>query len=231
MCGRFTLKTPAAELAKAFELDEMPLLEARYNIAPTQDVAAVLQPQGAAKRRLVLFRWGLIPSWADDPSFGARTINARSETAASKPAFRAAFRERRCLIAADGFYEWQAVGEGKQPFYITIDGGGPFAFAGLWEHWRRDEREIDSCTILTTSANERMKKLHDRMPVILDRKDWSAWLDPATRDPERLTRLLTPFAAERMHLTPVDKRVNSPKNDDPSLVEPAAGWRQGKLFD
>src|SRR5262249_35048590 len=160
----------------------------RYNVAPTQTVLAVRQLPQAARPEFVQLRWGLIPSWADDPKIGYSLINARSETAASKPAFRGPFRESRCLIVADGFYEWQKLqgSKQKQPYHITLKDGNPFAFAGLYAHWAKGEKPIDSCTILTTDANEMMRPLHDRMPVILDPGSFDKWLDPTQHEPEPL---------------------------------------------
>src|SRR5438067_1776144 len=156
MCGRFTLQTPIPILNQLFDLADGPALQPRYNIAPTQTVAAVRAGAGHQKE-LVLLRWGLIPSWADDPKIGNRLINARAETAAEKPSFRSAFRHRRCLVLADGFYEWQQIGGKKQPYLFRLRDGAPFAFAGLWEHWEKGGRALDSCTVLTTGANDLVK--------------------------------------------------------------------------
>src|ERR671916_3522188 len=163
MCGRYTLTVPTDRLAAEFELDEVRAeLSPNFNVAPTQSVAAVVAEGG--KRRLETLRWGLVPSWADDPEIGSRMINARSETAHEKPSFRRAFRERRCLIPADGFYEWQRTDNVKQPFHIRMKSGRPFAFAGLWESWKDSGSEIKSCTILTTEANGLVGEIHPRMP-------------------------------------------------------------------
>jgi len=221
MCGRFTLTAPGEQAAQQFGLSEAPALAPRYNIAPTQMVAAVRAAEGEPS--LALLRWGLIPSWAKDLSIGARMINARAETAAEKPAFRAAMKQRRCLIIADGFYEWQTTGAGKQPFYFRVEGGRPFAFAGLWEWWRGPEGEqIESCTILTTAANELVQPLHDRMPVILRPADYGRWLDPSLRDPAAVTDLFAPLPADLMHTYPVSKAVNRVSNDSPALIAPVA---------
>jgi putative SOS response-associated peptidase YedK len=223
MCGRFTLTDPDPEVAVQFGLAEMPALEPRYNIAPTQPVAAVRVVAEAAARELVLLRWGLIPFWAKDPEIGARLINARAETVAEKPAFRDAFKRRRCLVVADGFYEWQKQEGKKQPFYIRLRAGRPFAFAGLWERWRAaDASIVESCTLLTTGPNELMRPLHNRMPVILRPGDYELWLDPAVGQAELLQPLLVPYPAEEMEAYPVSRRVNSPDNDDPACVEPLA---------
>lgn len=221
MCGRFTLAVPAEDLALRFNLDEVPVLEARYNIAPTQPVLMLRQHEG--RRVAELARWGLIPSWSKDGSGAARMINARAETVAEKPAFRAAFRQRRCLIPADGFYEWQARPGGKQAYYARLATGEPFAMAGLWERWQApDGAWIQSCTIITTTANELLQPLHDRMPVILAPDHYALWLDPVLRDPGPLQALLGPYPAERMRVYPVGPAVNSVRNDGPGLIEPLA---------
>ncbi|MCS7040325.1 MAG: SOS response-associated peptidase, partial [Anaerolineae bacterium] len=187
MCGRFTLTASGDELASLFDLEQAPNLEPRYNIAPTQPVAVVRLDREGRRREFTLMRWGLIPSWAKDIHIGNRLINARAETLTEKPAFRTAFRRRRCLIPANGFYEWQKPTAGrKQPYFIGLPDRRPFAFAGLWEHWEgADGSVLDSCAIITTAANERVRVLHDRMPVILERTDFGDWLDPTTT-PDRL---------------------------------------------
>ncbi len=221
MCGRYTLTTPAERLAEEFGFKDSSVeLSPSYNVAPTQGVAAVLE-EGAG-RRLEVLRWGLIPPWADDPQIGSRMINARSETAPEKPSFRRAFRERRCLIPADGFYEWQRTNGAKQPFYIHMEDGRPFAFAGLWESWGRGgEGEIRTCTILTTGANAVVGEIHERMPVIVAPDAYDVWLDPASERDE-LTGLLAPYPEDEMEAYPVSRFVNSPSNNDPRCVEPAA---------
>lgn len=217
MCGRFTLATPATQLATQFQLAAVPDIVARYNIAPTQQVAAVRATE--AGRELALLRWGLVPSWAKDLSMGAKLINARSETAAEKPAFRSAMRQRRCIIPADGFYEWQAQAGGKQPFHIRLADHGTFGLAGLWEQWKSPEGSwVQSCTILTTSANSLMQPLHDRMPVILPPERYDLWLDPGLHDVAPLQELLAPFPAEALVAVPVSKAVNKVGNDGPSLI-------------
>lgn len=222
MCGRFTLLTPAETLAEQFHLPDVPSLTPRYNVAPTQPVAAVRQSPGNGERELALLRWGLIPSWAKDADIGARMINARSETVAQKPAFRAAFRQRRCLVLADGFYEWQRLARGKQPFYIRLRDGSPFAFAGLWEHWAGPDGAVESCTLLTTEPNDLIRSLHNRMPVILAPEDYDLWLDPGVREVELLHPLLRPHPPEDMIAYPVGLWVNNPKNDGPQCIEPSA---------
>ena len=219
MCGRYTLATPVGRLADEFGFDTSSKhFRTSYNVAPTQQVPAVLAEGGT--RRLEMLRWGLVPSWADDPGIGARMINARSETAPEKPSFRSAFRRRRCLIPADGFYEWKRLNGSKQPYYFRLDGGRPFAFAGLWESWNEDG-EIRSCTILTTTANDLAEEIHERMPVILPRTHYDAWLDPETED-EELAALLGPYPGDDLEVYPVSRFVNSPGNDDPRCIEPAA---------
>lgn len=219
MCGRFTLTTPTQNLATLFDLERAPSLEPRYNIAPTQAVAVVrLTP--AARREFTLMRWGLIPSWAKDPGIGNSLINARAETVAEKPSFRSAFKRRRCLIPADGFFEWQKLEKRKQPYFIGLKDYRPFAFAGLWEHWEGgDGSVVDSCTIITTTANERVQMLHDRMPVILQPADYADWLTPTT-PVDLLFHLLRPYAAEEMIAFPVSAIVSNPANDLPECVTP-----------
>ncbi|MCH7795368.1 MAG: SOS response-associated peptidase, partial [Proteobacteria bacterium] len=188
------------------------------------DVAAVRLASGESGevgRRFVWLRWGLIPAWAKDPAIGNRTINARAETVAEKPAFRAAFRERRCLIVADGFYEWKTEAGGKQPYRITLVDGGPFALAGLWERWAGPHggEAIESCTIVTTEANARLRAIHPRMPVILAPDAFDPWLDPETPGAEA-EALLVPYPSEALTHYRVSPRLNSPANDDPALIEP-----------
>ncbi len=221
MCGRFTLFDTAASLAEAFEVAEVPSLSPRYNIAPSQAVTAVRIPPSGGAREVVLLRWGLIPSWAKDPSLGDRMINARAETAAGKPAFRSAIRRRRCLVPASGFYEWKRTNGRKQPYYIRRPDGKPFAFAGLWESWEGPgQAVVESCTILTTSANELLLPIHDRMPVIVSPADYDLWLSPEVRDPAELARLFRPCPPEEMTAFPVGTAVNNPKTDSPQLIEP-----------
>ena len=223
MCGRFSLRARLAELLEQLFVDEpnLPSFFPRYNIAPTQRVLAVREmPEVASPRReAVGLRWGLIPSWADDPSIGNRMINARCETVAEKPAFRAALRRRRCLVVADGFYEWKTEGRGKQPYFIHFSDDRPFAFAGLWESWEGpDHSSIESCTILTTEANELMRPIHERMPVILRRQDYARWLSPAEQDPQLLLPLLIPCDSDEMEAYPVSRKVNNPSFDGPNCV-------------
>jgi putative SOS response-associated peptidase YedK len=222
MCGRYSQRQSAKIIAQAFQVDEVPTLEPRYNIAPTQSVPTVLQTSASTNRQLKMLHWGLIPSWAKDSKMGAKLINARAETVAEKPAFRSALRQRRCLVLADGFYEWQQQEQKKQkqPFYFRLSEERPFAFAGLWEHWEgEDGQEIESCTLLTTEANELMQPIHNRMPVILDPKDYDLWLDLEVKKPELLQPLLHPYRSEEMTAYPVSKVVNKPSNDSAECIE------------
>ncbi|MGW8317986.1 MAG: SOS response-associated peptidase [Candidatus Promineifilaceae bacterium] len=221
MCGRFTLVAPGEAVAQLFELPQVPSLAPRYNIAPTQPVAAVRVSSQTGERELTYFHWGLIPRWAKDPSIGSRMINARAETAAEKPSFRAAFKYRRCLVPADGFYEWQKVDGQKQPIRAQMGDGRVFAIAGLWEHWQSpDGSEIESCTLLTTDANELLRPVHNRMPVILAPEDFALWLDPGAQHPGEVQPLLRPYPSEAMRYYPVSTHVNSPYNEDPRCIEP-----------
>lgn len=221
MCGRFTLRTPTVDLVRIFDLVRAVEMPSRYNIAPTQPVAAIRRTDEG--RVLDLLHWGLIPSWADDPAIGNRMINARAETLAEKPAFRAALKQRRCLIPADGFYEWKKTGpRSKQPYHITALDGRPLAFAGLWEHWRGDARTIESCTIITGEPNELLAEIHDRMPVILDESDYDRWLDPRTGRDE-LQTLLAPCPTDHLVMHPVSTLVNNPRNEMPECIAPLAG--------
>jgi putative SOS response-associated peptidase YedK len=226
MCGRFTLRAPASVVAEQFAVFEIEPWKSRYNIAPTQPVVAVRMAAGGAKaesgRELVWLRWGLVPSWADDPSIGNRLINARAETAATKPAFRAAMRQRRCLVVADGFYEWQRAGKQKTPYLVRMRDDRPFGFAGLWESWEGpDHSAIESCTLLTTEANEVVRPIHDRMPVIIAPSDYQRWLDPTVANAEKIAPLLRPYPSDEMTAYAVSPLVNSPTNDDARCVERA----------
>jgi putative SOS response-associated peptidase YedK len=220
MCGRFTLHLPPEHLAEIFGLLEIPTFPARYNIAPTQQVAAIRS--AADGRRLLDFLiWGLIPSWAKDRSIGQKMINARAETVHEKPAFRHAIRYRRCLVPASGFYEWRQEEKGKVPLYVHLKDGSPMPFAGLWESWKTPEGEaVETCTILTTSSNKLIEPLHDRMPVILHPEEYQLWLDRETTDPNKLKSLFHPYPAGLMEIYPVSRLVNSPRNDTSDLIEP-----------
>ena len=219
MCGRFFFLSSGPAIADLFQLAGVPDLAPRYNVAPTQPVAAVRVAD--AGRELVNLRWGLIAPWSKEGK--PAPINARSETAADKPAVRHAFRKRRCLIPADGFYEWKAAGgKKKQPFCIRMVDDRPFAFAGLLERWEGPSGPVESCTILTTDANELVRPVHDRMPCILDCPQFDQWLDPNRQDAQALAPLLRPFAADRMRAYPVSTWVNDPRHDDTRCLEPTA---------
>lgn len=222
MCGRFTLRTPSHTIAEAFGVRERLNLKPRYNIAPTQQVLAVRRAAGGPDRKLARLRWGLIPSWAKDLAIGNRLINARAETVAEKPAFRAAFRSRRCLVPADGFYEWRKTNGRKQPYHFSLPESEVFAIAGLWEAWRSGAGEkIESVTLVTTDANAIVAPIHGRMPVILDPADYETWLTLVATDPEELRKLMRPWVPDRMVARPVGQRLNDPRNDDDSLIEEA----------
>jgi len=226
MCGRYLLKAPADALRRAFGFVEQPNLMSRYNIAPTQEVPVIRErrePKG--ERTLQLLRWGLIPYFAEDMKGGAKLINARSEGIAERPSFREAFRKRRCLVPADGFYEWRTEGKLKQPYLIQRRDREPFAFAGLWERWSpkaqpMDRPYLDSFTIVTTSANALLRPLHERMPVILAPDDYARWLDRGSSAAE-LKALLKPAPEDLLGYFPVSPRVNAAAPDDAGLIEPA----------
>jgi putative SOS response-associated peptidase YedK len=222
MCGRFTLRTNARDLVEIFQQLHEVELSPRYNVAPTQSVAVIRQVE--RHRELSMMRWGLVPIWSKDPKAGPPLINARADTVATKPSFRTAFKKRRCLIPVDGFYEWQKTGaKTKQPFYIRMAKDHPFAFAGLWEHWRgADSSAIDSCTIITTDANDTLRPIHDRMPVILPEDEYDKWLDPKCEDPSKLCELLKPYRSEEMTAFPISTFVNSPRNDSAKCIDPLA---------
>lgn len=219
MCGRFTLRASPAVLRARFDIETTEPYTARYNIAPSQPVLAVI---AADERRVAHFvRWGLVPSWARDPRMGARLINARAETVAEKPAFRTAFRRRRCLVPADGYYEWQATAHGKQAWFVHRADDACFAFAGLWEHWERDGSVIESCAILTCAADPRLAAVHDRMPVVIAPADYARWLAPEQAGPPPVD-LLRPPAVDAFTLYPVSNHVNSPRHDGPACIAPLA---------
>ena len=233
MCGRYSLAGPnPAEVRERFALTADVPVARRFNVAPQDDVLAVTADREGAPRGELL-RWGLVPHWADDPRVGAKMINARAETVAERPAFRDAFRRRRCLVVADGFYEWQPrEGRRKQPFHVTRADGAPFAFAGLWAVWRgRDEEVVRSCTIVTTAANEALHAIHPRMPVILEPGDEAAWLDDAT-PVEHLHELLRPLPAPATAAREVGFAVNDARHDAPDCLAPPVGEpQQASLFD
>ncbi|MFW9788865.1 MAG: SOS response-associated peptidase [Candidatus Thorarchaeota archaeon] len=219
MCGRFALLTHAEAIIERFGVEEViKRPEPRYNIAPSQNVTVVVQRE---TRQLTEMRWGLIPFWAKDVSIGNRMINARAETVAEKPAYRSAFKKRRCLILADGFYEWQKVGKVKIPTHIRLKSRGPFAFAGLYEYWKtKSGKMLESCTIVTTTPNELMKSIHRRMPVILSPEHEAAWLDPTNEDVSELMKLLQPYNPAVMEAYEVSEYVNSPSNQGPLCTKP-----------
>jgi putative SOS response-associated peptidase YedK len=235
MCGRYTIRTKLntilrqlhAEFRDQFldALDDDILQEAeamgygeRFNVAPTQQIPVVRRTTSGV--HLGLMRWGLVPPWADEPGKGAPLINAKSESVAQKPTFRSIIKNKRCLIPADGFYEWEKVGTKKQPHYFGREGHKPFMFAGLWQSWHKSDPPLESCVMLTTQANELLGQLHDRMPVILSPNDWATWLDPEKQDPASLEYLYEPYPAADMASYLVDTRVNNARNEGPDLVEP-----------
>lgn len=235
MCGRYVSSSPVAVLESYLSVDEVrtEALEERYNVAPTDEVYAVVERDEKAlesgpiarKRLLGTMRWGLVPWFSKDPKGGAKMINARAESVPTKPAFRRAFEKRRCLIPADGFYEWKKPTDGgnKVPYFIHGADGRPIVFAGLWEVWREseDSEPLRSCTIITTTANGLLKPIHDRMPVVLPPERWEEWLDPSNADTEALARLLAPAPDDLLTLYPISTKVNSVRNDGPDLIEPA----------
>jgi putative SOS response-associated peptidase YedK len=221
MCGRYRLTAKERYLRDHFGLDDDPSWTPRWNIAPTQQVATVRQDAREPRRIFRLVRWGLIPYWAKDPAMGFKTINAQAETAVEKPAFREAMRRRRCLIPADGFYEWQKITpQEKQPYHFSMLDDSVFALAGLWESWRDPAGQtIETCTILTTKPNALVAAVHDRMPAILTPESYDLWLDPGITDPSRVIECLTPFDARLMKKYPVSTRVNRAENDDPECAQ------------
>ena len=231
MCGRITLTSSAREIAQHFELDasDAPAaLTPRFNIAPSQEVAAV-RIASSGRRVLSLERWGLVPGWADDPAIGNRLINARAESVATKPAFRDALRKRRCIVPADGFYEWSGHGAERSPFVFRRRDGQLLGIAGLYERWIGEGGEvIDSCTLITTHANDTLAPFHDRMPVLLAPGDYGRWLDRSQQEPDAVLPLLVPGPPDWLVPTPVSTRINDPRNDDPGclIAEP----RTGSLF-
>lgn len=220
MCGRFALATEKHILEMLYQLEIRPDFDLlpRYNIAPSQKVVACRFAAEGTKRELVTLKWGLIPFWADDPAIGSRMINARSETISSKPSFRDAFKKRRALIPASGFYEWKKEQDGKQPYYICRQDAKPFSLAGLWERWEKGEESLESCTIITTAANTLIAPLHERMPVIISPEHYNHWLDPQS-GPVALQELLQPSPPEELIYYPVSRLVNSPANEGPELIE------------
>lgn len=219
MCGRYSLSRPDETLRELFGVALEPRAEPRWNVAPTQCVP-VVREDAPGVRRAVCLRWGLVPAWATEPSVGSRMINARAETAAAKPAFREALRARRCLVPADGFYEWQGTGRRKQPWLFTLRGGLPLALAGIWERWSGPGGPLETFAVLTTEANDLVRPVHDRMPAVVAPEHFDLWLDPRMRETGRLAPVLRPFPAERMEARPVDAAVNDPRNDDARCFAP-----------
>jgi putative SOS response-associated peptidase YedK len=235
MCGRFTQQRPTAELAELFDAQPAPQgatghfqdAGGHYNVAPTQDVAVIVQPGTDRARVVDAYRWGLVPSWAKDPKIGNRMINARAETVATSSAFKRSFGGgRRCIVPADAFYEWRRLDEKtRQPYLIRRPDGGPLAFAGLWSTWKDEKNDawLRTCTIITTSANEGMEQIHDRMPVILPPEAWDRWLDPSLTDTELLQQLLHATPAGELEAVPISTLVNNPRNKGPELARPVEG--------
>ena len=221
MCARFTLFTPGERIARQFSLAQVPALVPRYNVAPSQLVAVIGTKASGSGRGLAMFRWGFVPHWAADAK-GPRPVNAKAETVAEKPSFRDSFRQRRCLIPADGFYEWRPTPQGKQPLFYRLANGEPMALAGIWDCWPGPTEKLFTCAILTTSANTLVEPVHDRMPVILPPEAWDAWLDPSQTDPAKLLPLLQPFPAESMEVVPASPVVNNARHDAPDCL-PATG--------
>lgn len=220
MCGRFVIKADPDQIQAAFKLEEVTTpIEPNYNVAPTQTVVTVVQRDG--RNVLEAMRWGLIPVWAKEMGIGAKMINARAETVTDKPTFKRPLKSQRCLIVADGFYEWPKKGKSKDPVFIHCKAKGPFGFAGLYDTWKsQDGERLTSCTIITTSANELMKPIHDRMPVILPKTAYKRWLDPSNQDLDELVELLQPYPANKMLAYRVSTLVNSTRNNSPDLIRP-----------
>lgn len=218
MCGRFTLRTPGKVIGELFGLDEVPELAPRYNIAPSSTIAGIRHSVNSAGREFARFSWGLVPSWSADPALGMKMTNARSETAATKPSFRKALKCRRCVILADGFYEWRRSGSCKQPFYIRRKDDLPFLMGGLWERWSREGVTLESCAILTTTPNELMAPIHDRMPVMVAANRLADWLDPTLQEEKKISRYFEPCPAEEMLAYPVSTLVNNARNESPQCM-------------
>jgi putative SOS response-associated peptidase YedK len=222
MCGRFTLHTDLSQIQKAFQLSGVAAeAEPSYNVAPTQPVLTVVRQDG--QNVLTTMRWGLVPVWAKDMSIGAKMINARAETLDEKPSFKRLLKSKRCLVVADGFYEWRKTGAQKVPMYIRLKSGSPFGFAGLYDSWKSPEGDtLVSCTIIPTTPNELVATIHDRMPVILPKKQYPFWLDPVNQDAAKLLPLLGPYPTKEMEAYPVSRLVNAPKNNTPENIAPVA---------
>lgn len=218
MCGRFAQYSSLPELKQLVKIDSVTCeVVPCYNIAPTRRIAAIIHHE---ENRLGMLNWGLVPFWAKDPSRAPSLINARAETLAGKPSFRQAFKKRRCLIPADGFFEWKNETGRKQPWYFSLKTGGPFFFAGLWETWRGPQEEYHSCAIVTTTAGRSVRKIHPRMPVILKSEYCQSWIEPGLQDIDRLNRIMQEGQVQEFNSYPVSTRVNSPAFDDPACIEP-----------
>lgn len=218
MCGRFSLFEDIHSLKELFHFEFSEDLDARYNIAPGQDILTIIE--NGQSRQGTSMRWGLIPFWADDEKIGYRMINARGETVDEKASFKHALKQRRCLILADGFYEWSKEGKQKQPYRFVMKNKEPFAFAGLWENWNKNGKNINSCTIITTRPNDVTEKVHDRMPVILPEDSHEMWLDSSITQTDQLKKLLVPYDADLMETYPVSTQINSAKNEGKNLILP-----------
>ena len=220
MCGRYNIVTDTQAPYDAYQVDAW-LVEgglARYNVAPGTEQLVIVTEDG--RRAARWHRWGLIPHWAKDAAIGYKTINARGENAAAKPAFRAAFRQRRCLVPASGFYEWKAEGGGKQPYLIREKRGGLISFAGLWETWAGPEGELRTFSIITTEPNELLARIHDRMPAIVRREHYARWLDPALQDPAQIQAMIASYPAGELEAIPVGRQINNARNEGPELIAP-----------
>lgn len=219
MCGRFVMTLEPSKMEQFFGVHEVPVIIPHYNIAPSQQILAICQ-NGDGYRHARSFRWGLVPSWSKDPAIGSKMINARSETVGEKPSFRGPIRYHRCLIPANGFYEWSRQGNEKVPFYIHRKDQEPLAFAGIWDTWKSMDEVIESCSILTTDANSLISKLHDRMPVILSQSEFDSWLDRETTDVEKLKMLFSPYPPEMLEIFQVSMLVNNTRNDSTECLKP-----------
>lgn len=223
MCGRFTLKTTAQTIKEMFLIEQGLHYDPSFNIAPSQPIVTIRYSPKSNTRAMSWMKWGLVPTWAKDPSLGHKMINARAETLAEKPSYKGPFKYKRCLIPTDGFYEWKKCGEGvaKRPYFIKRRDNKPFAMAGLWDYWGgADGSELETCTIITTSANELMQPIHNRMPVILKEEEFATWLDPRIQKPILLENYLKPFPSEELELYPVTTFVNSPSNNSEECLKP-----------
>jgi putative SOS response-associated peptidase YedK len=217
MCGRFTRKEKFHLLAEQLGLKDCPEFEPRYNIAPSQLLACIRTNPETKDGEFKELKWGLVPSWAKDSSIGNKLINARGKTVSEKPSFRKAFKYQRCLVLADGFYEWKREGKTKQPYYIRFKDGRPFAFAGLWKRWEKQDPALETCALITTGPNALMEPIHNRMPVILPEQSYASWLNPGLNNTIYLSGFLEPYNAEEMEAYPVSQIVNNPRNDLPNV--------------